>query len=82
MINNCYLLNYNSVPWLHWPYFKCHVGLVATIHISGGKNISDREIITTVNLEWEVRPGIFQEHQEGRCDSGKEEEEVKLERLQ
>lgn len=54
------------------------MGLVAIVRVSVGRNTSCREIVTTVNLKWQVRPGNFQEHQEGRCCSGKEEEQVKL----
>lgn len=35
-------------------------------------------IVTTRNLKWEIRPGVFQDYHEDKYDSGKEEEEIRL----
>lgn len=41
-------------------------------HISGGKKILGQGIINTKTLKWEMRPGIFQEHQRDKYGTGKE----------
>lgn len=40
----------------------------------GAGTFQARGIVITTNLKWKIRPGVFQDYQEDKYCSGKEEE--------